>query len=127
MKFPMPHILGSDVAGEVVEVGELCERVKVGWRVLLSPGQSCRQCEQCLLGNDNFCRRFTMLGYAVDGGNTELLAVSEYGPSALVRFERCSGTVGTVSGSGMPPNALAQLQAIGSNMRLACSNPLASR
>jgi len=78
MKFPLPHILGSDVAGEVVEVGELCERVKVGWRVLLSPGQSCRQCEQCLLGNDNFCRRFTMLGYAVDGGNTELLAVSEY-------------------------------------------------
>ena len=78
MKFPMPHILGSDIAGEVVEVGELCERVKVGWRVLLSPGQSCRQCEHCMAGNDNFCRRFTMLGYAVDGGNAELLAVSEY-------------------------------------------------
>ena len=78
MKFPMPHILGSDIAGEVVEVGELCERVKVGWRVLLSPGQSCRQCEHCMAGNDNFCRRFTMLGYAVDGGNVELLAVSEY-------------------------------------------------
>ena len=78
MKFPLPHILGSDVAGEVVEVGELCERVKVGWRVMLSPGQSCRQCEQCLLGNDNFCRKFTMLGYAVDGGNAELIAVSEY-------------------------------------------------
>src|ERR1039457_2522730 len=40
MKFPMPHILGSDIAGEVVEVGELCEGVKPGWRVLLSPGQS---------------------------------------------------------------------------------------
>ncbi|HEY1493242.1 MAG TPA: zinc-binding dehydrogenase, partial [Candidatus Solibacter sp.] len=25
-----------------------------------------------------FCRKFTNLGYAVDGGNTELLAVSEY-------------------------------------------------
>jgi NADPH:quinone reductase-like Zn-dependent oxidoreductase len=74
----MPHILGSDIAGEVVEVGELCERVKPGWRVLLSPGQSCRQCEQCLLGNDNFCRRFTMFGYAIDGGNTELLAAPEY-------------------------------------------------
>ncbi len=71
MKFPLPHILGSDIAGEVVEVGELCERVKPGWRVLLSPGQSCRQCEQCLLGNDNFCRRFTMFGYAVDGGDTD--------------------------------------------------------
>ncbi len=78
MKFAMPHILGSDIAGEVVEVGELCERVKVGWRVLLSPGQSCRQCEQCLSGRDNFCRRFTNFGYAVDGGNTELLASPEY-------------------------------------------------
>jgi NADPH:quinone reductase-like Zn-dependent oxidoreductase len=78
MKFPMPHILGSDISGEVVEVGELCERVKPGWRVLLAPGVSCRQCEQCLSGKDNFCRKFTNLGYAVDGGNTELMAVSEY-------------------------------------------------
>jgi NADPH:quinone reductase-like Zn-dependent oxidoreductase len=78
MKFAMPHVLGSDIAGEVVEVGELCERVKPGWRVALSPGLSCRQCEQCLTGNDNLCRRFTMFGYAIDGGNTELLAAPEY-------------------------------------------------
>ena len=78
MKFSMPHILGSDIAGEVVEVGELCERVKPGWRVLLAPGVSCRQCEQCLSGRDNFCRKFTNFGYAVDGGNTELLASHEY-------------------------------------------------
>jgi NADPH:quinone reductase-like Zn-dependent oxidoreductase len=78
MKFNLPHILGSDIAGEVVAVGELCERVKPGWRVLLSPGLSCRQCEACLSGNDNLCRRFTMFGYAVDGGNTELLAAPEY-------------------------------------------------
>jgi NADPH:quinone reductase-like Zn-dependent oxidoreductase len=78
MKFTMPHILGSDIAGEVVAVGELCERVKPGWRVLLSPGTSCRQCEACLTGNDNLCRRFTMFGYGIDGGNTELLAAPEY-------------------------------------------------
>ncbi|SPE41562.1 Alcohol dehydrogenase, zinc-binding domain protein [Candidatus Sulfopaludibacter sp. SbA3] len=78
MKFAMPHILGSDIAGEVLEVGELCERVKPGWRVLLSPGLSCRQCEQCLTGQDNLCRRFTMFGYAKDGGNAELLAAPEY-------------------------------------------------
>jgi NADPH:quinone reductase-like Zn-dependent oxidoreductase len=78
MKFAMPHILGSDIAGEVVEVGELCERVKPGWRVLLSPGTSCRQCDQCLSGQDNLCRRFTMFGYAKDGGDTELLAAPEY-------------------------------------------------
>jgi NADPH:quinone reductase-like Zn-dependent oxidoreductase len=78
LKFPMPHILGSDIAGEVVAVGELCERVQPGWRVLLSPGQSCRQCAQCVSGLDNYCRKYTMFGYAVDGGDCELLAAPEY-------------------------------------------------
>lgn len=78
LKFPMPHILGSDIAGEVVEVGELCERVKPGWRVLLSPGVSCRQCEQCLAGRDNYCRKYTLFGYGVDGGDAERIAVPEY-------------------------------------------------
>jgi NADPH:quinone reductase-like Zn-dependent oxidoreductase len=78
MKFAMPHVLGSDIAGEIVEVGELCERVKPGWRVLLSPGLSCRQCEHCFSGDDNLCRRYTVFGYGVDGGNVELLAAPEY-------------------------------------------------
>jgi NADPH:quinone reductase-like Zn-dependent oxidoreductase len=78
MKFSMPHVLGSDIAGEVVATGELCERVKPGWRVLLSPGLSCRQCEQCVSGQDNFCRRYTIFGLGVDGGDTELLAAPEY-------------------------------------------------
>ncbi|MGO9259138.1 MAG: zinc-binding dehydrogenase [Bryobacteraceae bacterium] len=78
MKFSLPHILGCDIAGEILEAGDLCERVKPGWRVLLSPGLSCRQCEQCLGGNDNFCRRYTIFGYGVDGGNAELLAAPEY-------------------------------------------------
>jgi NADPH:quinone reductase-like Zn-dependent oxidoreductase len=78
MKFTMPHILGCDIAGEVVEVGELCERVKPGWRVLLSPGLSCRQCDQCVAGRDNFCRRYTIFGYGVDGGDAELIAAPEW-------------------------------------------------
>lgn len=76
--FHMPHVLGSDIAGEVVAAGELCERVKPGWRVLLSPGLSCRQCPQCLSGRDNFCRRYTMFGLGVDGGDRELMAAPEY-------------------------------------------------
>ena len=36
LKFAMPHILGSDIAGEIVRVGDLCERVKPGQRVLLA-------------------------------------------------------------------------------------------
>jgi NADPH:quinone reductase-like Zn-dependent oxidoreductase len=78
MEFSMPHVLGSDIAGEVIEAGELCERVRPGWRVLLSPGLSCRQCEECVSGRDNRCRRYTLFGYGVDGGNAQYIAVPEY-------------------------------------------------
>jgi NADPH:quinone reductase-like Zn-dependent oxidoreductase len=74
---PMPHIPGSDIAGEVVEVGELVTRVQVGQKVLLAPGVSCGQCQQCLAGNDNFCRRYTLLGYLVDGGCAEFVKAPE--------------------------------------------------
>lgn len=78
MEFAMPHILGSDIAGEVVRVGEYCERIRAGQRVLLAPGLSCRQCPQCVSGNDNHCRRYTLFGYGVDGGNAEYFAAPEY-------------------------------------------------
>jgi NADPH:quinone reductase-like Zn-dependent oxidoreductase len=78
MKFAMPHILGADIAGEIIAVGDLAERVKTGWRVLLSPGLSCRQCEQCLAGQDSLCRRYTLFGSGVDGGDAELVAAPEY-------------------------------------------------
>jgi NADPH:quinone reductase-like Zn-dependent oxidoreductase len=78
IQYHMPHILGSDIAGEIVAVGELCERVKPGWRVLLSPGVSCRQCDQCVAGRDNQCRKYTLFGTGRDGGDCELLAAPEY-------------------------------------------------
>jgi NADPH:quinone reductase-like Zn-dependent oxidoreductase len=74
----LPHILGSDISGEVKEVGELCSRVKPGQRVLLAPGLSCRQCEQCVSGLDNQCRQYTMFGSGVWGGNREFMTTPEY-------------------------------------------------
>ncbi len=71
---PMPHIPGSDISGEVARVGEKVSHVKVGDRVLLSPGISCGHCVHCLKGNDNFCRQYTLFGYMVDGGYAEYVA-----------------------------------------------------
>ena len=71
---PMPHILGSDISGEVVRVGGDVKNVKVGERVLLNPGISCGHCVHCLRGNDNFCREYTLFGYKVDGGYAEYVA-----------------------------------------------------
>jgi NADPH:quinone reductase-like Zn-dependent oxidoreductase len=73
----LPHILGSDIAGEVVEVGEYVTSVRAGQRVLLAPMHFCNHCVPCTSGRQNQCREFTVLGNGVDGGNCELIAVPE--------------------------------------------------
>jgi NADPH:quinone reductase-like Zn-dependent oxidoreductase len=70
----LPHILGSDVAGEVVEAGEYVSGFKTGQRVLLAPMHFCNRCAKCVAGLQNQCPEFTVLGNLVDGGNCELIA-----------------------------------------------------
>jgi NADPH:quinone reductase-like Zn-dependent oxidoreductase len=71
----LPHILGSDIAGEIAEIGEYVTGFKVGQRILVAPMHFCGHCPKCLAGLQNHCRVFTVLGNAVDGGNCELIAV----------------------------------------------------
>jgi NADPH:quinone reductase-like Zn-dependent oxidoreductase len=71
----LPHIPGSDVAGEIVEVGEYVTGLNSGQRVLLAPMHFCNHCAKCVAGLQNQCPEFTVLGNRVDGGNCELIAV----------------------------------------------------
>ena len=71
----LPHILGSDIAGEVVECGEYISDLQPGTRVLLAPMLFCGHCEQCNQGRQNFCPQFAVLGNNAEGGNCELIAV----------------------------------------------------
>jgi NADPH:quinone reductase-like Zn-dependent oxidoreductase len=71
----LPHILGSDIAGEIAQVGEYVTGFKPGQRVLLAPMHFCGHCAKCVAGLQNECREFTVLGNGVDGGNCELIAV----------------------------------------------------
>jgi len=70
----LPHILGSDVAGEIVEVGEYVTGFTTGQRVLLAPMHFCNRCAMCVAGLQNQCPEFTVLGYGVDGGGCELIS-----------------------------------------------------
>src|SRR5580658_8116133 len=65
LKLRFPHVLGSDIAGEVARVGNLVSGVHVGERVLLAPGLSCGHCQACAAGADNRCREYTLFGYRV--------------------------------------------------------------
>jgi NADPH:quinone reductase-like Zn-dependent oxidoreductase len=73
----LPHINGSDVAGDVIEVGAFVSGVKPGMRVLLAPMMFCNHCAQCTSGQQSFCREFSVLGYLNDGGNAEFIVVPE--------------------------------------------------
>jgi len=72
---PLPHILGSDVAGEIAEVGAYITGLAPGQRVLLAPMHFCNHCAKCMAGLQNQCPEFSVLGNFVDGGNCELIAV----------------------------------------------------
>jgi NADPH:quinone reductase-like Zn-dependent oxidoreductase len=72
--FPMPHISGADISGEVVAIdgGDLTP----GRRVMLQPGLSCGRCAACLSGLDNHCPHYDLLGYrSLDGGYAEYVKV----------------------------------------------------
>jgi NADPH:quinone reductase-like Zn-dependent oxidoreductase len=71
----LPHVLGSDIAGEIVETGEYISEFKPGQRVLLAPMHFCNHCSKCVAGLQNQCPEFTVLGNRVDGGNCELIAI----------------------------------------------------
>src|SRR5215470_7876979 len=71
----LPHSNGSDVAGEIEQVGSYITDLRKGQRVLLAPMVFCNHCNECVAGRQNFCREFTVLGNLVDGGNCELIAV----------------------------------------------------
>jgi NADPH:quinone reductase-like Zn-dependent oxidoreductase len=70
---PLPHIPGSDVSGEIAQIGSDVSTVRVGQKVVLAPGVSCGKCAACVAGLDNRCRQFTNIGYMIDGGCAEFV------------------------------------------------------
>jgi NADPH:quinone reductase-like Zn-dependent oxidoreductase len=73
VKLPLPHIPGSDIAGEVVDPGD--SGVAAGARVIVHPGLNCGRCPACLAGDDSLCATYGIVGYQSEGGYAELAAV----------------------------------------------------
>jgi 2-desacetyl-2-hydroxyethyl bacteriochlorophyllide A dehydrogenase len=69
----VPQIMGHEAAGDVVEVGERVEDVRVGDRVLIHFYFSCGECYYCRRGRESLCvsPEFQHFGFTVDGGYAE--------------------------------------------------------
>ena len=75
LRFSGPHVLGGDVAGDVVETGGEVSQVRAGDRVVVNPRITCRQCRFCLAGEEELCRSAGMLGSTISGGYAEYVSV----------------------------------------------------
>ncbi|MGD0114436.1 MAG: zinc-binding dehydrogenase [Dehalococcoidia bacterium] len=77
----MPHISGSDAAGEVVDIGSEVKNVKVGDEVVVFSSFSCGTCDACARGEVFFCRQFKIWGFQtgpLDGAHAEYAKVPAF-------------------------------------------------
>jgi acryloyl-coenzyme A reductase len=73
---PLPHVSGSDPAGEVVALGPGVDNSWLGRRVAVQPIVACGSCDFCVAGaGENYCRSWTLIGVHRWGGRAELVAV----------------------------------------------------
>ena len=77
LKLALPHILGSDGAGEVAGLGPGASRFQIGDRVVINTNLGCGQCEQCLAGRDNLCARWQLMGENTPGTNAQFVVLPE--------------------------------------------------
>lgn len=99
----LPLVLGHQIVGTVVGVGEGAERFGEAQRIGVPwLGWTCGKCRYCLSGRENLCDRARFTGYDVDGGYAELavaderycLSIPEGYPDEQAAPLLCAGMIG---------------------------------
>jgi NADPH2:quinone reductase len=71
----MPHVLGVDPAGEIVEVGQGVDRFNIGDRVAVVSFIACDRCKQCVKGEEACCVASQHIGLHRWGGYADYVVV----------------------------------------------------
>ena len=71
-----PHVLGHEIAGEVVQVGDPSLAAWIGRRVVVETAIGCGVCEHCRSGNKHLCAQGGEIGFPpYAGGYAQYVAV----------------------------------------------------
>jgi L-iditol 2-dehydrogenase len=71
-----PLVLGHELSGRIVAVGEGVDASRVGERVAVEPQRPCRECDQCLAGRYNLCPRMEFYATPpIDGAFAEYVTI----------------------------------------------------
>jgi len=70
------RILGHELAGEIVAVGEQVRYLTPGTRVAVAPNVGCGVCWECVQGNNNLCPDYDAFGITLDGGFAEYMLIT---------------------------------------------------
>ena len=74
----LPLVLGHQIVGTIVKLGEGCSHFSLGDRVGVPwLGKSCGHCCYCETGNENLCDEGLYMGYKLNGGFAEYCAAYE--------------------------------------------------
>lgn len=97
----VPLILGHEIAGDVLAVGENVERFSPGDRVACVQRAHCNTCEICQNNRPTLCKNGSFIGEQIPGGYAEYAvvpthALSEIPPSIpYAEASICACTIGT--------------------------------
>ena len=71
----LPRIVGHELAGDVLALGDGVTHWKTGDRVTAAIDVTCGRCRHCLAGDTQLCRSMKRIGFERDGGHTEYVTV----------------------------------------------------
>ena len=71
----LPHILGHEIAGEIVALGSEVKGCAIGQNGAAYHYVTCGCCEMCLKGNENVCLSVKRLGFELPGGMAEFVKI----------------------------------------------------
>lgn len=71
----LPRIVGHELAGDVVELGDGVTQWRTGERVTAAIDVTCGHCRHCLGGATQLCRAMQRIGFERDGGHADYVAV----------------------------------------------------